>query len=297
MNTFSNAHVHLERYYGFPLRVLRGFISNQGLLLSAAVAYYTLLSIVPLSIIALIVLTHFIEERQLILTLSMYLEMVVPGYASTLTEQVSAFLEHRTTVGVIGFLGMLFFSSTAFSMLESAISVIFNQRIRSRRRRLLVSAIIPYLYIFVMGLGVLLVSLIVGAIETLESRYVSILGWSFISGSTTWWSLYILGIIGEVLLYTSIYLVMPAIHVRFRHALIGGITATVLWEITRRVLIWYYASISTVNVIYGSITITVVALLSIEVVAIILLLGAQVIAELEHTTIEMAQTSMVDSKT
>ena len=72
------------------------------------------------------------------------------------------------------------------------------------------------------------------------------------------------------------------VRVRFRHALIGGITATVLWEITRRVLVWYYAVISMVNVIYGSIAITVVALLSIEVVALILLLGAQVIAELER---------------
>jgi len=291
MNLFSNVHMNRERTFGFPLRVLRGFMRNQGLLLSAAVAYYTLLSIVPLSIIALIVLTHFIEERQLIQTLSMYLEMVIPGYATTLTEQVAAFLENRKTVGLIGFLGMLFFSSTAFSMLENAISVIFYQRIRIQRRRFFISAIIPYLYIGAMGLGVLLVSVIVGAIETLESRYVSILGWSFISGSATWWSLYVLGIIGEVLLFTSIYLVMPVIRVRFRHALIGGITATLLWEITRRILVWYYATISTVNVIYGSITITVVALLSIEVVAIILLLGAQVIAELERT----AEDSAADS--
>jgi len=72
------------------------------------------------------------------------------------------------------------------------------------------------------------------------------------------------------------------VRVRFRHALIGGITATVLWEITRRVLIWYYATVSMVNVIYGSIAITVVALISIEVVAVILLLGAQVIVELER---------------
>ncbi|MDD2900685.1 MAG: YihY/virulence factor BrkB family protein [Desulfuromonadaceae bacterium] len=284
MKLFSSRHIDWEHTYGFPLRVLRGFISNQGLLLSAAVAYYTLLSIVPLSIIALVVLTHFIEERQLILTLSMYLEMVIPGYATTLTEQVSAFLEHRTTVGFMSFLGMLFFSSTAFSMLENAISVIFYQRLRVQRRRFFISAIIPYLYIGAMGLGVLLVSVIVGAIETVESRYVSILGWSFISGSVTWWTLYVLGIIGEVLLLTSIYLVMPVIRVRFRHALIGGVTATFLWEITRRILVWYYATISTVNVIYGSISITVVALLSIEVVAIILLLGAQVIAELEHPT-------------
>jgi YihY family inner membrane protein len=94
-------------------------------------------------------------------------------------------------------------------------------------------------------------------------------------------ALYILGIIGEVLMLTSIYLVMPTVRVRFRHALIGGLAAALLWEITRRVLVWYYAAISMVNVIYGSISITVVALLSIEVVMIILLLGAQVIAELE----------------
>jgi uncharacterized BrkB/YihY/UPF0761 family membrane protein len=55
------------------------------------------------------------------------------------------------------------------------------------------------------------------------------------------------------------------------------------------VLIWYYAAISMVNVIYGSIAITVVALLSIEVVTIILLLGAQVIAELEHKPDESAK--------
>ena len=268
------------RLFSFLLRVVRGFINNQGLLLSGAVAYYTLLSIVPLSILALIVLTNFIEEQQLIHTLSIYLEMVIPGYAATLTEQVRAFLENRRVVGLIGFLGMLFFSSTAFSTLENAMSVIFYQRVRIQRRKFFISAIIPYVYIFVMGLGIVLVSFIVGAIETLESRHLAVLGWGLNLGGTTGAALYVLGIIGEVLMFTSIYLVMPVVRVKFSHALIGGITATVLWEITRRVLIWYYASVSMVNVIYGSIAITVVALFSIEVVAIILLLGAQVIAEL-----------------
>ena len=235
-----------------------------------------------MSILALIVLTNFIEEQQLIHTLSTYLEMVIPGYAATLTEQVLAFLEHRNVVGLVGFLGMLFFSSMAFSMLENAMSVIFFQRVRVQRRKFFISAIIPYVYIFAMGLGIVLVSFIVGAIETLESRPMSILGWSLNLGGSTGAALYILGIVGEVLMFTSIYLVMPVMRVRFRYALIGGITAAMLWEITRRVLIWYYSAISMVNVIYGSIAITVVALLSIEVVAIILLLGAQVIAELER---------------
>jgi membrane protein len=272
----------MVRLYGFLLRVVRGFMLNQGLLLSGAIAYYTLLSIVPLSIIALIVLTNFIEEQQLILTLSMSLEMLVPGYAATLTEQVQYFLEHRKVVGIIGFLGMLFFSSTAFSMLENAMSVIFFQRVVVQPRKYIVSAIIPYLYIAAMGLGIVLVSFIVGAIETVDSRHWTILGWGLNLGDAIWVALYILGIVGEVLMFSSIYLVMPVMRVGFRHALIGGITAAVLWEITRRVLIWYYATVSMVNVIYGSIAISVMALLSIEVVAIILLFGAQVIAELEH---------------
>jgi YihY family inner membrane protein len=289
MDNVQNANRVIVRLFRFLLRVLRQFRRNQGLLLSGAVAFYTLLSIVPLTILALIVLTHFIEEQQLIHTLSTYLEMVVPGYAATLTEQVRAFLEHRKAVGIIGFLVMLFFSSSAFSMLENAMSVIFFQRVIIQRRNFLISAIIPYVYIFVMGLGIVLVSFIVGAIETLESRQVTILGWSLNLGGATGVALYVLGIVGEVLMLTSVYLVMPVVRVRFRHALIGGITAAVLWELTRRVLFWYYAAVSMVNVIYGSIAITVVALLSIEVVAVILLLGAQVIAELEPKTDESAR--------
>jgi YihY family inner membrane protein len=288
MDKRKKAYQMIKRFFGFMRRVGRGFIRNQVLLLSGAVAYYTLLSIMPLSIIALVVLTHFIAEPQLMHTLSTYLEMVIPGYASTLTEQALSFLAHRKVIGSVGFLGMLFFSSTAFSMLENALSVIFFQRVMIQRRNFLVSAIIPYVYIVVMGLGIVLVSCVVGAIETLESTHVTIFGGNLNLGGATGTALYIMGIAGEVLMLTSIYLVMPPVRVRFRHAFIGGITAAVLWEITRRVLIWYYATVSTVNVMYGSITITVVALLTIEVVALILLLGAQVIAELERKPDESA---------
>ena len=237
-----------------------------------------------MSILALIVLSHFIKEEQLIHTLSTYLEMVIPGYAATLTEQVRVFLEHRKVIGIIGFLVMLFFSSIAFKVLENAMSVIFFHRVRIQRRHFIISVIIPYVYIFLMGVGILLVSFIAGAIETLENRQLIIFGWSLSLEGTSGVALYIMGIIGEVLMLTSLYLVMPVVRITFRHALIGGITATILWELTRRVLVWYYSVLSMVNLIYGSFATVVVALLSIEAAALILLLGAQVIAELERKT-------------
>jgi membrane protein len=281
--------IKIGRLFSFLLRVLRGFKRNQGLLLSGALAYYTLLSVVPMSILALIGLSHFMEEEQLFVTLSTYIGMVIPGYAATLTEQVRVFLEHRKVIGIIGFLVMLFFSSIAFKVLENAMSVIFSHRVRIKRRNLFISVIIPYVYIFLMGLGILLVSFIAGAIETLENRQLVIFGWRLSLEGTSGVSLYIMGMIGEVLMLTSLYLVMPVVRITFRHALIGGVTATILWEITRRVLVWYYAVISMVNLIYGSLATVVVALLSIEAVSLILLLGAQVIAELERKPDELPE--------
>ncbi len=271
-----------RRFARFLTAVFRGFRRNQGMLLSGAVAYYTLLSIVPFLILMLIVLSHFMDEHQLFQTFSNYLEMVVPGYAATLTAQVREFLKHREVVGIVGFLVMLFFSTMAFTVLERAMSVIFFHRVRIQRRHFLISAVIPYVYIVLLGVGLLLVSFIAGALETLEDRELVIFDWVISFEGTSVTALYLLGIGGEIFMLTSLYLVMPVGRITFRHALTGGITATVLWEITRRLLVWYYATLSFVNLIYGSFATAIVALLTIEVAVIILLLGAQVIAELER---------------
>lgn len=288
-NKQQTTHRSLLRFFSFLLGVVRDFRRNQGFLLSGAVAYYTLLSVVPMSILALTVLSHVIGEEQLVHTLATYLELVIPGYAATLTEQVRVFVENRQVIGFIGFCVMLFFSSIAFTVLENAISVIFYHHVLTKHRKFLISALIPFLYISALAVGIVLVSIIVGAVEMIENRHLIMFGRSLSFAGTTRVALYILGIGGEMLMLTSIYLVMPVVRVRFHHAIIGGVTATILWEIARRVLVWYYASLSMVNVIYGSIATVVVTLISIEVSALIILLGAQVIAELERTTGEASK--------
>ena len=279
----------LGRLFSFLWRVVRGFMRNQGLLLSGSLAYYTLLSIVPMSILFLTGLSHFIAEEQLLHTLSTYTGMVIPGYAAILAEQVQVFLEHRQAVGIIGFLAMLFFSSMAFGVLQSALSVIFFHPVRISRRNFLISAVIPYVYVLSIGLGIVLVSLITGSLETLEKRQLILFGWSVSLEATSRIALYILGVISEVVLLSSIYLLMPAVRTTFRHALIGGVTETILWGIIRHVLVWYYSTLSMVNLIYGSFGTAVVTLLITEAAALILLLGAQVIAELERKTDELSE--------
>lgn len=94
--------------------------------------------------------------------------------------------------------------------------------------------------------------------------------------------LYLLGFLGEIFVITSVYLVMPVGRLSLRHALIGGVTAALLWELTRHVLVWYFATLSQVGLVYGSLTTAIAVLLSLDLAATLLLLGAQVISELER---------------
>jgi uncharacterized BrkB/YihY/UPF0761 family membrane protein len=75
---------------------------------------------------------------------------------------------------------------------------------------------------------------------------------------------------------------MPVGRLSLRHALIGGVTAALLWELTRHVLVWYFATLSQVGVVYGSLTTAIAVLLSLDLAATLLLLGAQVISEYER---------------
>src|SRR5947209_13141607 len=77
----------LQHPGAFALRVLRAFRKNQGLLLAGAVAYYALLSIVPLLILVVIGLSHFIDQELLLDTLDRYLGWLVPGQSEPLVAE------------------------------------------------------------------------------------------------------------------------------------------------------------------------------------------------------------------
>ena len=266
----------------FAWRVLCGFRANQGLLLAGAIAYYALLSIVPLLILSVIALSHVIPEHELLETIGRYLAWLVPSQSNAVVTELRGFLDHRDVVGWVLLLTMLFFSSLAFAVLENALSVIFVHRIVNRQRSLVMKLLLPYIYVACLAAGLLLVTLVAGGLENLGEYQVDLFGRTFPLGKFSRLLLYLLGLAGEIVLLTSIYVVMPAGKLDLRHALMGAVSAVLLWELTRHVLVWYFATLSQVGVVYGSMTTTIVVLLSLELGATLVLLGAQVISEYER---------------
>ncbi|TMH30887.1 MAG: YihY/virulence factor BrkB family protein [Betaproteobacteria bacterium] len=281
--TFGERSAYILKHPGgFALCVLRSFRKNQGLLLAGAVAYYALLSLIPLLILMVMGLSHVIDQARLLATMSEYLEFIVPGQSEVLVGELRDFLDHGQVIGGVLLVTMVLFSALAFTVLENAMSVIFYHRVAISRRRFIVSAVMPYLFIVFLAVGLLIVTIVAGKLASLATRNITIFGVPHSLGELSNYLLYTLGVGGEILILTAIYLVMPVGRLSLRHALMGGVTAGLLWEIARHVLAWYYGTMSQVRVVYGSLTTAILVLLSAEIGAILFLLGAQVIAEYER---------------
>jgi membrane protein len=274
-------------FLDFGGRVVSGFRRSQGFLLAGAVAYYTLLAIVPLFVVLLVGLSHVVDEHRLLDTVASNLQLVIPGQAAAVTAQVENFPAHREIVGVVGLLALVFFSSTAFTVIESALAIIFYHRMRTQHRHFLVSVLLPYLFMMLIGVGLLVIAVIGSALHAV--RVVRVFGYTWPPAGLSGAVLYLLGVIGLALLLSAFYMVLPVGQIRFGHALTGGITATVLWEVTRYVMVWYFAKLSMVNVIYGAMAAAIVVLLTLEAVAVILLFGGEVIAEIDRGRIGRAR--------
>jgi membrane protein len=266
----------------FVIQVLKAFRANQGLLLAGAVAYYALLSIVPLLILVVIALSHVIDQEVLIATLRRALEYVVPGQGYAVVTELSAFLDQREIVGWVLLATMLFFSQLGFKVLENAISVIFLHRVAQRRRHFVVSLLLPFGYIIFVGAALLIGTFVLADLVSMGGTRLSMLGHSWSLTGASHVVLYTAGVLTEIMLISAIYYFMPVGRLSAQHALIGGASATALWELIRHGLRWYFGTLSQVNLVYGSLATAIIVLLIFEIAATVLLLGAQVIAEYER---------------
>ncbi len=273
---------HTRRVLGFVWRVLGAFLRNRGILLAGGVGYNVLLSIVPLFALLVALLARVVDEQQLLALLSIQARHLTPAHAEVLLDAVRSLLDSREAIGILGLPVLLVFSSFAFRMLEDALAIIFHAPDAHPGRSAWVSVLMPYAFMVVLGAGLMGLTLLVSLADAINTLWMALLGRELPLAGLSGTALNLTSFAGVFLLFSAIYKVMPVVKVALRRALVGGFVAALLWEGARLLLIYYFAHLSFVNAVYGSLATLIVVLLTLEVGAIILLLGAQVIAELER---------------
>ncbi|WP_234268572.1 YihY/virulence factor BrkB family protein [Billgrantia ethanolica] len=274
--------VLLPRTGAFLWRVLTNFLRNRGILLAGGVGYNILLSIVPLFALLAVLLTQIMDENVLLEVLAVQLDHLAPAHAAGLLEAVRALLESRDVIGIFGILVLLVFSSFAFRMLEDALAIIFHTPEAHPKRSVWVSVLLPYLFMLVLGAGLAALTLMVTLAEAIGTLWMAVVGREMPLAGLSDPLLNLFSFFGVFLLFSGIYKVLPVVKIALKRALVGGFVAALLWEGVRFLLMFYFLNVSLVNVVYGSLATIIVVLLTLEVGAMILLLGAQVIAELEY---------------
>ena len=273
--------VWTRRVLRFAWRVVGAFFHNRGFLLAGGVAYNALLSLIPFLGLVLSVFSSFFDEQRILEVLGAEVSELVPQHADAILDTARTFIAHRAPTGVLSFALLLFFSSIAFRMLEEAIAAIFHTSLEGARRRIWVSVVLPYLFIVPLLAALFGMTVVTYLLDALGERSVRVFAVSHSLEGLVAWVLRVLNFVGLVVAFAAIYRVLPVVRITIRRAVVGGLLAAVLWRGVAKVLVYFFSNISQANVIYGSLATAVVTLLYLEILFIILLLGAQVIAELE----------------
>lgn len=132
------------------------FFAQRGTHLAAMVAYFAMLSFVPLVFLLLSLLGLFgrVDESSALVT---YLERVIPGRSiEEIVSIVHTVQENARTLGIVGAVALLWSSVSLFSALESAFNIVYGRPNRPflRGKALAVALMTGVLVVLFAGLAV-----------------------------------------------------------------------------------------------------------------------------------------------
>jgi uncharacterized BrkB/YihY/UPF0761 family membrane protein len=159
---------------------------------------------------------------------------------------------------------LLIQSTIAFSTTKQAMEAIFGQT--ERTRPWYVSLTLPFVYVLFLVLILSSVTAVLALVNTA------------VEGALMGWLAYIGSVLGQGLLFTAYYRFMPPVSVSLKRAVVSGFAVAMSWELLRALVSAYFRHVSAVGLLYGSLSAPLVVLFGIEVLAIIILIGAQTLA-------------------
>src|SRR5207248_3073005 len=133
----------------------RKFFADRGPHLAAMIAYFALLSFVPLLFltVSLLGLAGRPDESSYLVT---ELKRAFPGSSVTsIVHTVDAIRKHSTALGIVGGAALIWASLSLFSVLESAMSIVYGQPNRSFLRGKLLAVGLMLLSLVTMFLGLI----------------------------------------------------------------------------------------------------------------------------------------------
>lgn len=262
-----------DGWLGVGERTYKGFMAHQGNANAAAIAYYTLFSVFPLTLL-LISLGSFVLNSQQAQEAALTAVGTYLPFATELVQRnIERVLELRGTASVIGVVGFIWAASGVFGSLSRAINLAWDlERPRPAwaERALAAGLVLLVALLFSLSLFSTAAFEVVERLARLLPSDTPISGLSLIDLASTG-----LPYIFTVLLFSFLYTVLPSTRVAWTEVLPGALLASVVWEVAKNGFTIYLGSFATYNLVYGSLGAVIALLLWSYISGLIILLGAE----------------------
>jgi len=259
------------RWLRFPVALIRDWLSGEINIRAMSLAYTTLLSLVPLLVFSFAILKGLGARGDLRFILHEFFRPL--GAAATqLTESVLQFVANMRgdLLGSIGLAFLLYTVITTIQKVEGSFNFVWRvQRPRSFGRRFIE-------YLSVMILGPILLAVAVGLLGFAEHSPLAQKLHAVAPFAA------ILGVLGRgvpyvivTIVFTFMYSFIPNTRVQFRAAIIGGVTAGIIWALVGKAFTAFILYSSQMVAIYTGFAIVLTTLIWVYLSWLILLIGAQ----------------------
>ncbi|MDQ6964738.1 MAG: YihY family inner membrane protein, partial [Mariprofundales bacterium] len=265
----------LVQFLQLFMRAGRRFIADQCIQRASALAYASLLAIVPLVVLGVSVFTSFQAFDKVSTYLShLLLDSLVPTSRLQVESYLSQVTSKATALSLFGIVGLLFTATALINTMEEA----FNYIWRISRSRPLIAKFITFWSVITLS------PILIGLSISITSYFAATPLLNQVSAGASAMSQvpFLVPWCISSLAMMSLYMALPNTSVPFRHALLGGVVAGVMFELTKYGFTLYVTELANYEKLYGALGTLPVFLVWLYLVWVVVLLGAEITFCLQH---------------
>lgn len=266
------------RILRYPYSVLRDLSQGQVTMRAMGLVYATFLSIVPLLAFSFAILKGFGAHRELEPIIFEFFRPVGDA-AGTITARIMQFADSVSggLVGSVGFALLLWTLIGTIKKVEDSFNFVWHvEQPRSFARR-----IAEYVGLLIVG-PLLLVGFLGLTHKAMESEGYRLLAGLPLLDRVFVWGLQVGPYVMVTAMFTLLYMFIPNTRVRFVPAVIGGVTAGVLWAAVGKLFTAFVVYTTRLTIVYAGFAIVVATLLWTYFGWLILLVGSQISFYVQH---------------
>jgi membrane protein len=247
--------------------LLQKFFADRGTHLAAMIAYFALLSFVPLTFLALSLLGLFHQAEASDFLVQELRRAFPTSSLSSILKLVREVQRNATALGIIGGIALIWTSLSLFSSLESALNIVYGRPNRSFLHGKVLAAAI-----MVFDLVALFVSLVIGAfgVEVLKRYASGVVGTAGFAYAIS----IAVSLAGVFVFLLVVYRVLPNAEVTITEALPGALAAAAVLEASFQV-VPNFVRIADVNPTLRVLGGPAILLIWLYVMANVIILGAE----------------------